>query len=684
MMKFHILTLFPEMVQQGLATSILGRAAEKNLISIDAVNIRDYTQDKHGKVDDYTYGGGAGMLMQAQPVYDAYRVVAGDRKVRCVYLTPQGAPFTQKKARELSGEEELVLLCGHYEGIDERVLEEVVTDYISIGDYVLTGGELAAMVVVDAVARLVPGVLNNDESAETESFHNDLLEYPQYSRPEEWHGKKVPEVLLSGNHKKINAWRLEQSERRTEERRPDLYAKYQEKQKVIKKLSAKKRIFIHMMETLSRGLGEVLYAEGKNVLIYLPEIGNAMLNAEDEEHLEKMLPLIPKAVSGHSIVTVTDRWNERVSEILGYHGSMLCSQACYTRGEPLPVRHKDIRQLTVEEVPYVAEHYHLGDEIYVRERITAGDVFGIYIEGKLCGFIGCHNDLGMATANTMAGVLNGARQVEVTINGIGERAGNTSLEEVAMIIKCHKDIEIETNINTQKIYPTSRMVSSLMNMPVQPNKAIVGRNAFAHSSGIHQDGVLKNVQTYEIIDPHDVGIDDNSIVLTARSGRAALKNRLSILGVQLDQEKLDKVYEEFLKLADKKKDINDDDMLVLAGANRTQNHRIKLEYLQVTSGVGVRSVASLGLNISGEKFEAAASGNGPVDAAIKALKKIIDRHMTLKEFTIQAISKGSDDMGKVHMQVEYDNHIYYGFGANTDIIAASVEAYIDCINKFKM
>ena len=264
----------------------------------------------------------------------------------------------------------------------------------------------------------------------------------------------------------------------------------------------------------------------------------------------------------------------------------------------------------------------------------------------------CHNDLGMATANTMAGVLNGARQVEVTINGIGERAGNTSLEEVAMIIKCHKDIDIETNINTQKIYPTSRMVSSLMNMPVQPNKAIVGRNAFAHSSGIHQDGV-------------------------------ALKNRLQVLGVDLEQEQLDKVYEAFLKLADKKKDINDDDILVLAGADRTQNHRVKLEYLQVTSGVGVRSVASLGLNISGEKFEAAASGNGPVDAAIKALKKIIDRHMTLKEFTIQAISKGSDDMGKVHMQVEYDNHIYYGFGANTDIIAASVEAYIDCINKFK-
>ena len=190
---------------------------------------------------------------------------------------------------------------------------------------------------------------------------------------------------------------------------------------------------------------------------------------------------------------------------------------------------------------------------------------------------------------------------------------------------------------------------------------------------------MKNVQTYEIIDPHDVGIDDNSIVLTARSGRAALKNRLNILGVNLEQDKLDKVYEEFLKLADKK----NDDILVLAGADRSVNHRIKLDYLQVTSGVGVRSVASLGLNISGEKFEACASGNGPVDAAIKALKKIVDRHMTLKEFTIQAISKGSDDVGKVHMQVEYDNQIYYGFGANTDIIAASVEAYIDCINKFK-
>lgn len=294
----------------------------------------------------------------------------------------------------------------------------------------------------------------------------------------------------------------------------------------------------------------------------------------------------------------------------------------------------------------------------------------------------CHNDLGMATANTMAGVMNGARQVEVTINGIGERAGNTSLEEIAMILKCHKSINIESQINTQKIYSTSRLVSSLMNMPVQPNKAIVGRNAFAHSSGIHQDGVLKNRESYEIMDPTDVGIDKNSIVLTARSGRAALKHRLSVLGVEVETEHLDDIYEKFLVLADKKKDISDDDVLLLAGKERSEKQRIKLEYLQVTSGVGVRPVASLGIIIAGEKFEAAATGNGPVDAAISALKKIINRNMTLQEFTIQAIDKGTDDMGKVHMQVESEGITYYGFGANTDIIAASVEAYINAINKF--
>ncbi len=251
-----------------------------------------------------------------------------------------------------------------------------------------------------------------------------------------------------------------------------------------------------------------------------------------------------------------------------------------------------------------------------------------------------------------------------------------------MILKSHKELGIDTNINTKNIYPVSRMISSLMNMPVQPNKAIVGRNAFAHSSGIHQDGVLKNRESYEIIDPKDVGIDDNAIVLTARSGRAALKHRLSVLGVELSQEKLDTAYEAFLKLADSKKDINDDDVLMIVGKDRTEMSRIKLEYLQVTSGIGLKPVASVCLNIAGEKFEAASAGNGPVDAAIKAVKQIIRRQMTIQEFLIQAINKGSDDVGKVHMQVEHEGVNYYGFSANTDIIAASVEAYIDAINKF--
>ena len=294
----------------------------------------------------------------------------------------------------------------------------------------------------------------------------------------------------------------------------------------------------------------------------------------------------------------------------------------------------------------------------------------------------CHNDLGMATANTISGLLAGAGQCEVTINGVGERAGNTALEEIAMIIRSHSDIPLVTNINTTRIAPVSRMVSGLMNMPVQANKAIVGRNAFAHSSGIHQDGVLKDVSTYEIIDPKDVGIDDNNIILTARSGHAALKYRLEVLGIKMEGEKLDAFYNEFLKLADKKKQIGDDDLLVLAGAQRSEVRRIKLDYLQVTSGKGLKPVASVGLDISGEKFEAAAKGNGPVDAAINALKLIIRRQMVIKEFTIQNITKGSDDVGKVHMQVEHEGHIYYGFGADTDIVTASVEAFIDCINKF--
>lgn len=223
-MKFYILTLFPEMVMQGLSTSMIGRALDAGILYIEAINIRDYSANKHDKVDDYPYGGGAGMLMQAQPVYDAWKSVVEriGKKPRCVYVTPQGSTFTQKVVKEFAREEELILLCGHYEGIDERVLEEIVTDYISIGDYVLTGGELAAMVMVDAISRMVPGVLGNEASGSAESFEGNLLEYPQYSRPEEWQGKKVPEVLLSGHHKNIEIWRRQQSILRTRERRPDL------------------------------------------------------------------------------------------------------------------------------------------------------------------------------------------------------------------------------------------------------------------------------------------------------------------------------------------------------------------------------------------------------------------------------------------------------------------------------
>ena len=227
-MNFYIMTLFPDMVMQGLNTSIIGRAAEKGLLTIEAVNIRDYTINKHKKVDDYPYGGGAGMLMQAEPVYQTYLAIQEKaalpegKRPRVIYLSPQGKPFNQKMAEDFAKEDELVLLCGHYEGIDERVLEEIVTDYVSAGDYVLTGGELPAMMIVDAVSRLIPGVLHNDVSAEFESFQDNLLEYPQYSRPAVWRGKEVLEVLLSGHHANIEKWRQEQSLKRTRERRPDL------------------------------------------------------------------------------------------------------------------------------------------------------------------------------------------------------------------------------------------------------------------------------------------------------------------------------------------------------------------------------------------------------------------------------------------------------------------------------
>ncbi len=429
-MKFHILTLFPEMVRQGLETSIVGRAVERGLIDLHVVNIRDHSKEKHGKVDDYTYGGGAGMLMQAQPVFDAWKSVCGGaetvcraagrtgaeaaeagrtgaeaaeaewsvaeadgkacRRPRTVYVTPQGEPFTQRKAQELAKEEELILLCGHYEGIDERVLEETVTDYLSIGDYVLTGGELAAMVIVDAVARLVPGVLGNEASADTESFHGDLLEYPQYSRPEVWHGKAVPEVLLSGNHDGVARWRLEQSVARTRERRPDLYARYERKERVVDRLLKHKRDNVHIIESLKRGFGEILYEDGGDILVYDGRCALAMMTVTDREKGEALLSLVPAETTSFQLSQ--EFMVPVLEERLGMHVDMQCVNACYTARVRLPVRHRDVRPLTMEDAAYVARHYEHGNSAYLEERIRSGAMFGAYADGRLAGFAGEHEE----------------------------------------------------------------------------------------------------------------------------------------------------------------------------------------------------------------------------------------------------------------------------------------------------
>lgn len=265
-MNYHILTLFPEMVLNGLHTSIIGRAVEKGLLSIEAVNIRDYSHDKHCQVDDYPYGGGAGMVIKPMPICEAYDDLCRrtGKKPRVIYMTPQGKVFNQKIAKELAKEEDLVFLCGHYEGIDERALELVATDYLSIGDYVLTGGELPAMVMIDCISRLVPGVLKNELSAEFESFHDNLLEYPQYTRPEEYRGKLVPEVLLSGHHKNIDLWRREQSIKRTLERRPDLLSEASLSEKETEYLRQLKSQNEKAGMPLSDNREEVMEAEKSN------------------------------------------------------------------------------------------------------------------------------------------------------------------------------------------------------------------------------------------------------------------------------------------------------------------------------------------------------------------------------------------------------------------------------------
>lgn len=407
-MNFHILTLFPEMITQGLSTSIIGKAVEKKILSVQAKNIRDYTQNRHKKVDDYPYGGGAGMLMQAQPVYDAWKSVTEEigYRPRTIYLTPQGNTFSQPMAKELAKENDLIFLCGHYEGIDERVLEEIVTDYVSIGDYVLTGGELPAMVMVDAIARMVPGVLANEDSRITESFEGNLLEYPQYSRPEVWMEKKVPEVLLSGNQKKINEWRREMAIGRTKKRRPDLYAHYEELEKCKQVLMKQKLLHIGMIELINRGQAKLLFAKDANICIYDMVSGIHFLTAATQEDGIKLLKeLAKKDEPVGTIVLHQEFLLEAAQRMLGVRLFLSCYQAAYTRKEKLPITGlyrmdgkevegmPSIRRLTMEYYTKILEHYTtVDDPEYIKDRIEKGWMFGAFLEDEIAGFVGMHQE----------------------------------------------------------------------------------------------------------------------------------------------------------------------------------------------------------------------------------------------------------------------------------------------------
>lgn len=398
-MNFHVLTLFPEMIEQSAGTSILGRAVKNGHITLEATDIRDYTVNKHKKVDDYPYGGGAGMLMQAQPVYDACMAVKrkiGKEDTRVIYLTPQGNIFHQKMAEEFAKEEDLIFLCGHYEGIDERVLEEVVTDYVSIGDYVLTGGELPALVMIDSIARLVPGVLNNEMSAGTESFHNDLLEYPHYSRPEKWHDKTVPGILLSGAHFKVEEWRLEQSIMRTKERRPDLYEIYKKKQACAERLLKKdKLLYMDMAENLRRGNGSLIYDNNTGCIVY--DYGadiymTAAYDADTEEDIALFLKNSKKTVK--EVVTHSQSQIDVLKQYYEIEEIRPCFQAVYTRRVALPVSSDiEIRILNEGYLDEIKKHYELiSSDEYIQERLSKGEVAGAFVENKLAGFIGFHSE----------------------------------------------------------------------------------------------------------------------------------------------------------------------------------------------------------------------------------------------------------------------------------------------------
>lgn len=405
-MNFHVLTLFPEMIRQGLSASIIGKAIEKGNIRVDAVDIRDFTKDKHGKVDDYTYGGGAGLLMQAQPVCDAHRFVrekiGNGKSVRTIYLTPQGRTFNQRMAEELAGEEDLIFLCGHYEGIDERALDKVVTDYVSLGDFVLTGGELPAMVMIDAIARLVPGVLHNDDSAADESFSGYLLEYPQYSRPEVFEGVRVPEALLSGDHRRIRKWRQEMAEERTRKRRPDLYALYESICACRTELAKDKLHHMAMTELIARGQAKLLFHDGNGTLLQDRKSGAFFLTAKNREAGCAILDAVFKETDCvqepgeiRLFVSHQEFMNDIIQERFSLQVPGACSQWVYTKKESLPAPKADIRRLTAEFLQEVAAAYDLIPEAELKVRLQCGAVYGVFVEEKLAGFIGEHEEGGM-------------------------------------------------------------------------------------------------------------------------------------------------------------------------------------------------------------------------------------------------------------------------------------------------
>jgi 2-isopropylmalate synthase len=295
----------------------------------------------------------------------------------------------------------------------------------------------------------------------------------------------------------------------------------------------------------------------------------------------------------------------------------------------------------------------------------------------------CHNDLGLAVANTLSAVYQGAQQVEVTINGVGERAGNASLEEIVMALKTRNDFYNKTTqINTHEIMRTSRLVSSLMGMPIQPNKAIVGANAFAHESGIHQDAVIKDASTYEIMTPMDIGLESNKIVLGRHSGRHGLKQRLAELGYELPTEELNQVYERFLQVADKKKEVFDEDIIALVADEHISAEEIyQLDYFHILSGNRAIPTATVGLKKNGETIQEAAVGDGPVDAVYKAIDKIVNLPTRLTEYSLRGVTGGKDAMGEVVVRLVKDDKKYVGQGASTDVIEASIRAYLKAINR---